>query len=412
MNNKLLKDVKSSILIALIVLAVSSCNKPFPDAVPIIYPDANNSTTTLGSVISSDTTYSIYKAAALRVGMLPVLMDSSKIFTIFLPNNAAFRASGIPSEAVIGVLPINSVGAIVNYSIIPGVQLLTSDIPTTFPNIQFPTALTIGALPGTTVPLKMSIFPSKRTNGAWANNIPIVKADNKYRNGVIHEMAAIVSPPSQVLKSAMYSNPNLTYFKAAIARADSGASGLNKLDSLLGYAVTNMTVLAPNDAAFQTLIFGLAFQSYLSSRPTPYTAMDTAVATAYGSGAVAAGPAFLSTNNVTTALIKGVMAYHFLATNKGLGYQPNIRAFSNNFATTPGVFYTTLVNSSVPPTLQPGVLAQATFTGPFVTTLIFRGAGTFPPGSAPYSQTATAVSKDNIAVNGVFHIIDKVLLPQ
>lgn len=416
MNIKLIKDVKSLFLIAIVIAAVSSCNKPFPDAVPIPYPDANSSNVTLGSIITSDTTYSIFKAAATRVGALPMLLDSSKVFTIFLPNNAAFRASGIPSEAVIGVLPITSVGGIVNYSIIPGQQLLTSAIPTSFPNIQLPTALTIGVLPGTPVPLKMSIFPSKRTNGAWANNIPIVSPDNKYRNGVIHVMAAIVSPPSQVLKDAMYSNPNLTYFKAAIARADSGSSGLNKLDSLLGYAVTNMTVLAPNDAAFKTLIFGLAFQGYLSSRPKPYTAMDTAVASAYGSGAVAAGPAFLSTNNVTTAMIKGVMAYHFLATNQGAGYQPNIRAFSNNFATTPGVFYTTLVNTSVPPTLQPGVMAQATFLlpplPPFVSMLTFRGAGTFPPGGAPYSQTATAVSIDKIAVNGVYHVIDKVLLPQ
>lgn len=411
MNIKLIKDIKSLLMIALIVVTVSSCNKRFPDAIPIPYPDANSSNVTLGAVISSDPSYSIFKAAALRVGMLPMLMDSSKKFTIFLPDNAAFIASGIPSEAVIGLLPIASVGAIVSYHIIPGVQILSTDIPTTFPNIQLPTALTIGVLPGTPVPLKMSIFPSK-VNGAFVNTIPIVKPDNKYRNGVIHVMAAIVSPPSQVLKDAMYSNPDLTYFKAAIARADSGAAETSKLDYLLGYGVTNMTVLAPNDDAFKALVFGLAFQGYLSTRPAPYNAMDTAVATAYGSGAVAAGPAFLSTNNVTTAMVKGLMAYHFLATNIGLGYQPNIRAFSNNFATTPGVFYTTLVNTSVPPTLQPGVMIQATFTGPFVSTLTFKGAGTFPPGGAPYSQTATAVSKDNIAVNGVYYVIDKVLLPQ
>ena len=71
-----------------------------------------------------------------------------------------------------------------------------------------------------------------------------------------------------------------------------------------------MTVLAPNDAAFQTLIFGLAFQAYLSSRPTPYTAIDTATAFATANGAVAAGPAFLSTNNVSTALVRGIIAYH------------------------------------------------------------------------------------------------------
>ncbi len=213
----------------------------------------------------------------------------------------------------------------------------------------------------------------------------------------------------------MYSNPDLTYFKAAIARADSGQTGLNKLDSLLGYAVTNMTVLAPSDAAFQTLIFGLVFQGYLDylkSLGVVPNATDSANAFATANGAVAAGPAFLSTNNVTTAEVAGIMAYHFLATDQGLGFQPNIRAFSVNFSATPS-FYTTLVNTVYPPSVQPGILASATFTGPFVTNLQFTGAGTFPPGGQPYSgAAATATSLDNHCVNGVYYVIDKVLLPQ
>ena len=196
-------------------------------------------------------------------------------------DNAAFIASGIPSVEVINALPISSVGGIVQYSMIPGLQITSDKIPETFPNIQLPTSITIGVLPGTTVPLKMSVFLSKRGSTVWANTIPVVKPDNKYRNGVIHVMAAIVSPASQVLKDAMYANPELEYFKAAVARADSGQSGLGKLDSLLGYGVTNMTVLAPNNAAFQTLIFGLAFQGYLSQVTNP-TAMDTAIAMATG----------------------------------------------------------------------------------------------------------------------------------
>ena len=96
---------------------------------------------------------------------------------------------------------------------------------------------------------------------------------------------------------------------------------------------------------------------------------------------------FYSTNNVSTAEVAGIMAYHFLATDQGVGFQPNIRAFSVNFSSTPS-FYTTLVNTIVPATLQPGILAQATFTGPFVTKLQFTGAGTFPPGGTPYSGAA------------------------
>jgi hypothetical protein len=58
-------------------------------------------------------------------------------------------------------------------------------------------------------------------------------------------------------------------------------------------------------------------------------------------------------------------------------------------------------------------MAQATFTGPFVSSLQFTGVHTFPPTGAPYTgPAATAVSKDNFAVNGVYHVIDKVLLPQ
>ena len=62
---------------------------------------------------------------------------------------------------------------------------------------------------------------------------------------------------------------------------------------------------------------------------------------------------------------------------------------------------------------HPGILAQATFAGPFVTGLTFTGLGTFPPGGAAYTGSpANAVSLDNHEVNGVYYVIDKVLLPQ
>ncbi len=401
-------------LLAACILILASCNKYLPDAKPIDYPPANISNTTIGDIINSDVNYTIFKAAATRVGAMAGLSDPNKIFTVFLPDDNAFIASGIPSAAVIAGLPIATVGGIVNYAIIPGEQYLSTDVPTTFPNLQLPTAITVGFLPGTTIPLKLSTFPAKRATGFWNNNILVLTPDLKFKNGVVHIVAGIVAPPSQVIKDALYSNPNLTYFKAAVARADSGQSGLNRFDSLLNYAVTNMTVLAPSDAAFQTLIFGLAFQGYLNvvKQYHPLTASDTANAIATGNGAVAAGPDFLSTNNITTAQVRGIIAYHLLATPNPLSgaYQPNVRVFSVNFAPGPS-FVTTLVNSSFAP--HPGIMVNATFTGPFVTLLTFTGLGTFPPGGAPFTGTAAnATSADNHAVNGVYHVIDKVLLPQ
>jgi uncharacterized surface protein with fasciclin (FAS1) repeats len=400
-------------VIGILILTFSACNKKIPDAEPIVFQ--HNGTLTIGEAINTDTSYSFFKAAATRVGALTTLLDSNNLYTLFLPNNNAFRASGIISIDMINALPIATVGGIVNYAIVPGAKFRSTDIPTDFPNFQLPTAITIGQLPGTILPFKLTTFPSRRAAGFWDNNIPVIIPDLEFKNGIIHIVAGIVAPPSKVLRDALYSNPNLTYFKAAVERADSGQTGLNRFDSLLNYAVTNMTILAPNDAAFQTLIFGLVFQGYLSHFPTPYTASDSANAFATANGALAAGPVFLSTNNVSTATMRGIIAYHFLADSNKIShnFEPIIRVFSVNFppASASPFFVKTLVNSSFRP--HPGILVNAIFTGPFVTDLKFIGLGTFPPGGAPFSGApATAVSKDNHAVNGVYHVIDKVLLPQ
>jgi uncharacterized surface protein with fasciclin (FAS1) repeats len=326
-----------------------------------------------------------------------------------LPTNNAFRASGIPSIDVINALPVQMVAGIVGYSIIPGRQFLSTGISKAFPNEQLPTTITIGQLPGTPLPLKLTTFPSVSSGGFYDNNIPVTKADIKLKNGVIHEVAAIVVPPSQTLKDAIYSNPDLTYFKAAIARADSGQAGLNRIDSLLGYAVTNMTVLAPNNAAFQTLIFGFTYSYLLQQGYDQASASQLA-------NTLASGPVVFSNpvlyGALPAATVRGIIVYHFLASpNPNTGaFEPNIRVFSNNFSSSP-TFYQTLVNSVYP--THPGIRTQATFAGPFVTDLKFTGLGTFPPGGLPFSDTpATAVSLDNHAVNGVYYVIDKVLLPQ
>src|ERR1700730_15639611 len=142
-------------LIIAIVAFVISCNKKLPDATPIIYPPINNSSITIGAAISSDTSYSFFKEAVTKVGLLSSLSDSTKIFTVFLPNNDAFRVSGIPSTAVIDALPVETVGAIVEYHIVPGEQFLSNGVSTAFPNVQLPTSVTIGALPGTPLPLQL-----------------------------------------------------------------------------------------------------------------------------------------------------------------------------------------------------------------------------------------------------------------
>lgn len=398
-----------SFMIATAILFATSCNK---EPEQILGMPVTQSGLSLGETLASTPDDSLFNKMIVKAGMAATLTNKSLGYTLFVPNNAAviasFGGSLASANATINALPAASLAGIVKYNMIPQ-KLLTTQIVHGFPNMQMPTDIILNP---TNSFVRMTSFPSK--SGAtgttfYYNNAPLTSTENVVANGVIHHTAFIVAPPTRVLKDTIGRVSNLSYFRAAIARADSGSTGLSKFDSLLNYPVVNMTVLAPNDAAFQTLIFGLAFQGYLSTRPTPYTGADSAVANAMATGAVAAGPAFLNTNNVTTALVKGIIAYHLLATNKGVGFQPNIRVFSVNFPSTP-IFVKTLVNASV--AVHPGIMAKANYAGPFVTALTFSSFGSFPPGGAPFSYTANTVGMDRLAVNGIFHIIDKVLLPQ
>ncbi len=409
-NNKL----KTSYLVILsCLLFLTSCNKDLEQFAPIptpVYPTGSG----VAGALAANVNDSLYSRIIIKSGLAATLNDNTKSFTIFAPDNTAMITtfgSLANANAAIASFTATDCAGIVQYNTI-GQKFPISSIGSGFPNYPLTSQIILDA----TQPfVRMNIFPSRGTPYSYVNNIPLVAVDQAASNGIIHRPGALVAPPKVTLKTLMgpINEPTLSYFRAAVARADSGSVGLSKFDSLLNYGVTNMTVLAPNDAAFQTLIFGLAFQAYLATRPMPYTATDTAIATATGNGAVAAGPAFLSTNNVTTAQVKGIVAYHLLASltaSTTTPYQPNIRVFSNNIPATPNFFIKTLVNGSL--SVHPGVMAQSTYVGPVATGITFRGYGNFPPGGAPFSQTATTVSIDKHAVNGVYHIINRVLLPQ
>ena len=219
--------------------------------------------------------------------------------------------------------------------------------------MQLPSFLKIGESPGTIVPIQLSLFPSKRGSSIWLNTMPVTATDKKFKNGTIHLVAGVVAPPSAVLKDVIAAKPDLSYFRAALARADSGANlaTIESLNYLLAYPVTNMTILAPNDDAFKTLIFGTVYGYLLSKGENPQKASDSATALS-SSPDIFKNPDLFGV--LTAATVKGILAYHFLATNAGAGFQPNIRVFSNNFETTP-TLHTTLVNSSV--AVHPGIMA-------------------------------------------------------
>lgn len=404
------------------MMLVFSCNKPLPQATPNEIPPINaGATQTIGAKISGDANYSVYLALVQKAGLFPLLSSPTSELTVFAPDNDAFTRSGI-NAGLVAAMPAAQVAALARYTIVPGQQYLTSGLTNVFPSMQLPSSLKIADVPGLPVPLEMSIFPSAQ-NGFWVNNVPVVAGDQKFLNGVIHSPYVLAAPPQQLLKGAIFSNPDLTFFKAAVAYADQGKSGLESLDSLLNYAVLNMTVLVPNDNAMKTLIIGMVTQYLMATTiPTPTSqeaqAAAAAIVNAQGTG-IFSNPALAAA--APPEDVYGLLAYHILTTSTPKGFQPLLRLYSNNLKTAPQSFYTTLVNSSSDPILQshPGVMITPTYTGQTISEISFKGLGIFPPvpNPIPYDGTAAkAVPAGNFwetnCVNGVYYVIDRVLLPQ
>lgn len=329
-------------LVALTTLSIIGCNKaPLADT-SLITPVSTN---TIADVINNTASYSILKAALTKAGLLTLLAKPGATFTVFAPDDNAFIASGIPAAAI-GALDAATLKSLLSYHVIPSV-IPSAVIPVTFPNVQMPTLLMLSPPFFTN-----SIFPSKRGAAAWANNIPILQTDIPVSNGVMHRVAAVVSPPSVLIRNIINADTSLTFLRAAINRGDSGQVGTLRFDSVMNLGPANITVFAPTNNAFRTTL-GIPDSSAFRGLPV--------------------------------ATVRGIIAYHLMSG----------RAFQVNFPTT----------TTALPTLVGAAPAPQLTIDWSTSTLKLRGAGN---GGALYGITAG----DKNAVNGVVHVIDGVLRPQ
>lgn len=331
----------------LFINGLSSCNKEFED-IPTI---TDNGGTTAGELIETDPNFSTLKAAVVKAGLLDLLKTKGASYTILAPDNTAFTASQI-SPDVINALPANQLQALLSYHIIPQ-ALPSAKISAGFPNVQMPTLLPLLASNPFT---KMSIFVGKQGTSLFVNNVSVTEADMAVANGVVHKVARVVAPPTQLVAQVTAADADLSFFRAAVARADSGQVGLNRLDSVMKFGLANVTVFAPsNDAVKQLLV-------YMGLPPTEAAFDYIAVPT-----------------------VRGLVAYHMLG----------VRAFSVNLPATTSTIQTLLGASPYPPLTIDRTTALPRLTGP--------GNG---------GMYANFLYTDRNAVNGVVHKIDMVLLPQ
>ena len=398
-------------LLAIALTAVTSCNKDVPPPVPITEPAPSGQTLT--EIVNTDASFTILRAAVTRAGtnISTLLSDRTAVFTLFAPTDAAFIASGIPNAATISALPAAQVESILRFHLVGGQRITSAAIPTNFPNIQLPTQLVLSP-PSASLPpgLRMSVFASKRGANAWVNNIPITQADIPAANGVVHKIAALLSPPQAFVWNRIDTDPNLTYYKAAIKRADEGVATASKLETALLNPAGNFTVFAPNDNAFRAIITALITQALVAQGVPPATASAQAAALASTPG-VFTNP--MVTPVLTQQTVQALVVYHWL------GFDPivagttvtvnGLRAFSVNFPTTPTGVKTFLNRVVVP---HPGVTLQATFGATGVTAASVKGLTNPSSSNLLINPTPGTGTSDQNYINGVLHVIDQVLLPQ
>lgn len=396
--NKLLG---SSFLVATAFALVTSCNKDVEDPTPITTTQATGQS--ILEVINADANLTILKAAVARAGagVTGLLSDRTGTYTLFAPTDAAFNMAfqflGIPPAVGVNALRPGQLDTILRYHIVGG-RVSGDTIARRFPNLQLPSQFVLQQ-PSAAVPpgLRMSVFPSKNGTPFWVNNVPLTQVDIAAANGTIHKSAGVLLPPSQFLWDRINADPNLTYLKAAIQRADSGSTAATSLEAGLKNPGANLTVSAPNNAAFQALITGLITQALVAQGLPPATAAAQAAVLA-SSPTVFSNPALFPF--VPALTVRGLVSYHLF----------NGRAFSVNIPTTSTRVFT-LLNSAVP--THPGVMIQATFGATGVTAATVKGAANATASNIQINPTpAPGGTSDQHYINGVLHVIDQVLRPQ
>jgi len=399
---------------------VSACNKELPDAEPII-PPSTVGLSIFETIRANGNIYSYLDSAIVRAsafnnptGKLDTLLkNKSNVLTFFAPDNDAFQRSfqllGLPTGvSTIKFFRPGQLDTILRYHLIGGQKITAANIPTTFPNSLYLQSMFVLQPPSATVPpgYRMPIFVGKQGTVTFANNIPVVSPpDQEVANGIINRTSFVLLPPSQVLWQRIATDPDLTYLKAAVQKADQGDPA-KTLESALSNPAANLTVLAPSNLAFQQLLTAQITGALIAMGVDSATAAAQAAALA-STPDVFNNPALAAVLTPTT--VKGIVVYHLLAESHNNTFQ-GIRVFSNNIPSS-DINSFTLLNTAVP--IHPGVTLKATYGFNGVIAITAKGLANPTAANVQINPTpAPGGTSDQHYINGTLHKIDQVLRPQ
>lgn len=208
----------------------SACKKDDPATST---PTAKN----IAEIVASDTSFSLLYQAVNKAGLASALSGGS--LTVFAPDNAAFRASGISSSTIV-TLDTADVRDILKYHVV-GSNVGSASVPASD---------TVKSLLGT------NIYASKNTSGVFVNGVKVKVPDVAASNGTIHVISSVLMPPTQTIAAIATATPDLSLLLALVSRA--GLAGV--LSSAGKY-----TVFAPTNSAF--VAAGLGDVNSINSLP-------------------------------------------------------------------------------------------------------------------------------------------------
>ena len=203
----------------LITLSLTSCSKDDDNTFPI---------NTLETLVAQDTSLSIFNAVLQETGLITFAQGPGP-FTLFAPNNAAYKKYGISTVAGVKLVNLDTLRISTTWLIAAGSR--TSDA-------LVGSGLTISTQVGS------SIFAQAYNNDVYFNGLKAVKKDISASNGTMFVLDSYMAPTlgSTSVTLSRHSTNNFKLFLQAATRASltSTNTGINK---------TTTTVFAPTNAA-------------------------------------------------------------------------------------------------------------------------------------------------------------------
>lgn len=212
---------KTTIAVVLTSLIFTACKKD----------ETMASSNTIVDIVVNNNDFSLLEAAVIHAELATTLSGTGP-FTVFAPNNAAFIAAGLDTEAKIKALPVATLRSILQYHVLG--QSVASSAITSATNSAVKTVSNV------------DLFVAKKTSGVFVNGASVISADISASNGVIHVINKVLMPPAGNIVQAAQADANFTFLVAAVLRASEGSTNVAQVLSGAG----PFTVFAPTNQAF------------------------------------------------------------------------------------------------------------------------------------------------------------------